>query len=106
MLRGHYKLIPSTEYQVLCNRNQQEKDPCGTRQEIHAKSTKFCEDLPARTTNEPGLPPAEDSLGSKGRALTMAEKKMKYPPAANHKGLVERKHDFYEVVILTVQKYC
>lgn len=106
MLRGHYKSIPSTEYQVLCNRSQQEKDPRRISQETHVKSTKFCEDLPAQTTSEPGLPPAEDSLGSKVRALTTAEKKMEYPPAANHTGLVERKHDFYEVVILTVQKYC
>lgn len=106
MLQGHYKLISSTEYQVVCNRNQQEKDPYRTRQETHAKSAKFCEDLPAQTTSEPGLPPAEESLGSKVRALTMAEKKMEYPPAATQMGLVERKHDFYEVVILTVQKYC
>lgn len=36
----------------------------------------------------------------------MAKKKMEYPPAANRMGLMERKHDFYEVVIVTVQKYC
>lgn len=40
------------------------------------------------------------------RALTTAEQKVEYPPAAHHMDLVHRKHDFYEVVILTVQKYC
>lgn len=93
-LVSRLSIISNTEYQVLCKRSQQEKDPYGTRQETHAKSSRFCEDIPAQTTSEPGLPPAEDSLGSKGRASSMAEKKTEYTPAANHSGIVERKHDF------------
>lgn len=106
MLQGHCKLISNTEYQILCNRRQQEKDPRSTRQETHMKIANFCEDLPAQTSGEAGLPPAEDSLGSTVRSLTTAEKEVEYPPAAHHTGLVHRKHDFYEVVLLTAQKYC
>lgn len=46
-----------------------------------------------------------DSSGSKVKELTKADKKLEYAPADKHMGLVERRYDFYEAAILTVQMY-